>query len=90
MEEYTKGPWVVEPCYRSGYTIWGGTNAKPICVVDTQDDESRYGVIRNEADAHLIATAPQLLEFAEWVLSLKTGGLIEGRAREVIAKAKGE
>ena len=32
---------------------------------------------------------PELLEFAQWVLSLKTGGMIEGKARAVIAKATG-
>jgi hypothetical protein len=42
------------------------------------------------ADALLIAAAPELLEFAEWVLSLKTGGMIEGRARAALAKATGE
>jgi hypothetical protein len=44
----------------------------------------------NPADARLIAAAPELLEFAEWVLSLKTGGMIEGRARAAIAKVTGE
>ena len=42
-----------------------------------------------KANALLIAAAPEMLEFAKWVASLKTGGLIEGRAREVIAKAGG-
>jgi hypothetical protein len=36
----------------------------------------------------LIAAAPELLEFAQWVLSLKTGGMIEARARTAIAKAE--
>lgn len=43
-----------------------------------------------QANARLIAAAPDLLEFAKWVLSLKTGGMIEGRARAAIAKATGE
>jgi hypothetical protein len=41
-------------------------------------------------DARLIEAAPDLLEFAQWVLSLKTGGIIEARARVAIAKAEGQ
>ncbi len=43
-----------------------------------------------EADARLIAAAPDLLEFAEWVLTFKMGGVIDSRARAAIAKATGE
>lgn len=96
MKEHTKGPWVVEPCYRSGYTIWGGTNAEPICVVDTQDDEGRYGVIRNEADAFLIAAAPELLEALQELYEDEGFGRCVTetsaslKAKLAIAKAKGE
>lgn len=38
----------------------------------------------------LIAAAPELLEFAQWILTLRTGGMIEGRARAAIEKATGE
>lgn len=31
----------------------------------------------------------ELMEFAEWVLSLKTGGMIEGCARATISRVKG-
>jgi hypothetical protein len=43
-----------------------------------------------EANARIAAAAPDLLEFAKWVLSLKTGGMIEARARAVVAKAEGD
>jgi hypothetical protein len=42
------------------------------------------------SDARLIEAAPDLLEFAQWVLSMKTGGMIEGRARAAIARATTE
>jgi hypothetical protein len=31
----------------------------------------------------------ELLAFAEWVLSLKTGGMVEGKARAAVASVKG-
>ena len=80
--KHTPGPWRSEPCYRSGYTVWGGTDAVPVCVVDTQDDEGRFGTIKNEADARLIAAAPDLLSFAKLVLRGLESGVV--RAKPVI------
>lgn len=41
-------------------------------------------------NARLIAAAPDLLDFARWVLSINCGATINKRARELIAKATGE
>jgi hypothetical protein len=62
--QHTPGPWTAELCYRSGFTVWGGTKDAPFPVVDTQDEEGRFGAIRGEkaeANARLIAAAPDLL-----------------------------
>lgn len=50
----TKGPWKSMPV-RSGYYIQSAS--VPAVVVDTTDEEGRYGAIANEADAALIAAA---------------------------------
>lgn len=57
----------------------------------SHDVINRFGqsVMQKTRDA-LLAAAPDLLAFAEWVLSLKTGGLIEGKARAAIARATGK
>jgi hypothetical protein len=52
----TPGPWTVDKC-RHGYAV---VSPKAV-IVDTLDDEGRYGPIENEADAHLLAAAPDLL-----------------------------
>ena len=91
MSKHTPGPWRSEPCYRSGYTVWGGTDAVPVCVVDTQDDEGRFGTIKNEADARLIAAAPELLEALKELTGHTnerfTGGVWD-RARAAIKQAE--
>ena len=94
MSKHTPGPWAVRTHWNNdeAYEVYptnGGT--EPSCgewsaIVEVGDD-----CYEDEAKANalLIAAAPEMLEFAKWVASLKTGGLIEGRAREVIAKAGG-
>jgi hypothetical protein len=55
---YTPGPWSAEEC-RSGFAVYA--NKSGDAVVRTEDDEGRYGPIDNEANARLIASAPELL-----------------------------
>lgn len=50
----TKGPWK-SMSVRSGYYIESAS--VPAVVVDTTDEEGRYGAIENEADAAYIAAA---------------------------------
>lgn len=83
--KHTMGPWRSEPCHRSGYTVWGGTDAAPVCVVDTQDYEDRFGTIKNEADARLIAAAPDLLE-ALWVC-MEHNRLHHGNSHNTVIQA---
>ncbi len=85
MSKHTPGPW------HYFETADGRCRVKPLngkyivaecSAMEPQCEEQR-------ANARLIAAAPELLEFAQWVLSLKTGGMIEARARAVVAKAGG-
>jgi hypothetical protein len=84
--QHTPGPWAAEgfdQIYASTGNFYGGL----IMGANGEDIVAQCVLPHN---ARLIAAAPELLEFAEWVLSLKTGGMIEGRARAAIAKATGE
>lgn len=73
----TPGPWKFEA---SNGDDCGMIVGKTRVVCDFATDP-------RASDARLIEAAPDLLEFAQWILSLKTGGMIEGRAREVIDAA---
>jgi hypothetical protein len=57
--KHTPGPWVVDPAVRQGFTVYA---PKEGFIVGTQDEEGRYGAIESEANARLIAAAPDLLE----------------------------
>jgi len=85
--------WVYEAANVEGYIIKAPENWR--YVVDPSDDDERYGPIYREADARLIAAAPELLEALENLLKVHEG---EGgtqhhagdMARAAISKAKGE
>ena len=79
MSKATPGPWVIRETHTHIAVI--GANNETLF----HDDKRIPGVMD---DARLIAAAPDLLDFAKWVLSLNTGGLIERRSKEVIAKAE--
>ena len=88
--KHTPGPWVVDPAVRQGFTVYA---PKEGFIVGTQDEEGRYGAIESEANARLIAAAPDLLALAERIARLPEHGhylaLID-EARAAIAKATGE
>ena len=91
--KHTPGPWVVKSA-RSGFYVESQFDV----IVDSLDVSGRYGAIDDEANARLIAAAPELLEaainVAQWwdsdnKISPKASGVID-RLRAAIAKAKGE
>ena len=88
--KHTQGPWVVDPAVRQGFTVYA---PKEGFIVGTQDEEGRYGAIESEANARLIAAAPDLLALAERIARLPEHGhylaLID-EARAAIAKATGK
>ena len=92
MSKHTPAPWIVEEAYREGFSITAEDNYVVICT----DDEGRYGSILFKEDANLIAAAPELLEALEALLNEPTNSpdylptRLWDRAREAVAKAKGE
>ena len=89
--KHTPGPWVVDPAVRQGFTVYA---PKEGFIVGTQDEEGRYGAIESEANARLIAAAPDLLDALLMVLD--DPNALDGRprtyeyVRAAIAKATGE
>ena len=94
MSKHTPGPWEIkyhpDPCYRY---ISGPEHIALAQVVWRVEEEDRSPDC--EANAHLIAAAPELLEALEMMLEMsEMGGFgkaaAEDVARAAIAKAKGE
>lgn len=87
--KHTPGPWSAEKC-RSGFAVYAYKSGE--AVVQTEDDEGRYGTIANEANARMIAAAPELLDALRLVLA--HDGALTGAdwtaIRAAIAKAEGE
>ena len=94
--KHSKGPW-----HRSGAnTIHSKADRVIVCYVGTADEEVReFNGERFEADAALIAAAPDLLEACEQALlwlgdgnpaSNYPGDVVRGRMRAAIKKARGE
>jgi hypothetical protein len=88
--KYTPGPWSADEC-RSGFAVYAYKSGD--VVVRTEDEEGRYGAIDNEANARLIAAAPELLEALQEIIIAADG---EGwsqldasftKARAAISKA---
>lgn len=74
--KHTPGPWVVDPAVRQGFTVYA---PKEGFIVGTQDEEGRYGAIESEANARLIAAAPDLLDALLMVLD--DPNALDGRPR---------
>ena len=102
MSQHTPGPWIVD-ALGYGYDI---SAPEARCLITTSSDPKMvWGAIGREADARLIAAAPELLEAIEAAIASGmvpgesiTGGpgakTQQGKAaamlRAAIAKAKGE
>jgi hypothetical protein len=85
MSKHTPGPWCMESFFHGQYDVYS----------EVTDDFISGGTI-SEADARLIAAAPDLLEALEKVVSFVDAGQgtwtveEQQKARAAIAKAKGE
>ena len=94
MSKHTPGPWEIKPHFDPAYRHISGPKHKALAqVVWCVDEEERSPDC--EANAHLIAAAPELLEALEMMLEMsEMGGFgkaaAEDVARAAIAKAKGE
>ena len=87
--QHTPAPWSVGP--------WFDNFGEPELIIEHKSDAGNLviavalgGLVGQEANANLISAAPDLLEFAQWILTLKMGGLIDARAIDVINKATGK
>lgn len=93
--KHVPGPWEIEAAVRTGYTVYNKTTG---FIVGCQDEEGRYGAIASEADARLIAAAPDLLEALQQVLhhfvpmqgNLQIEREVIAQAHAAINKATGE
>lgn len=92
MTKHTPGPWWADTgCRCENITIYGTEtgDAVDVCDVVYRGDE-----IQIEANARLIAAAPDLLAALELILTAEERGFgadyIKGCARAAIAKAKGK
>lgn len=80
---YTPGPWKAEKWHKgNGFAVYANTEREPIWIVDC---------IEYEANANLIAAAPELLEAAEFLLNTtrmitENDNIIKG-ARTMLIKA---
>lgn len=89
MSKYTPGPWVARAARELGWLIFADDDE----VVESLDSRERYGTIHSEADAHLIAAAPDLLEALEQVFKVMKDDMpvaLKKVCYETIEKAKGE
>lgn len=104
MKNHTPGPWsVYDPCYGAcpvgamPCTPDGCHENHPVGMRAVRGPSSSDGgdiEFMSEADASLVATAPDLLEMLEEILADREAWQIgkdtRDRARRAIAKAKGE
>jgi hypothetical protein len=95
MSKHTKGPWEVDKIAsmhvqsgRRGVCSTGGYSNNQECPIKIEEE--------NQANAHLIAAAPDMLEALEEVLNIKDYDTAEKceevreKARAIVAKARGE
>lgn len=103
MSEYTKGPWTFEPPW-SGFSTIRGQNGELVFGIAAGGAEEKQPDNVCEANASLIAAAPDLLEaleaFLNWYVHFVNSGDagfwdpekddIVIKARSALSKAKGE
>ena len=85
--EHTKGPWAVNPT-SAQVDAFVGVKPLPICQLLWPTDERTEA--ETEANAHLIAAAPDLLAALKRIVVVADRATVEfDRARAAIAKAEG-
>lgn len=87
MSKHTPGPWIVRQCGGNGYS-----GQKGYAIDFNEDQEQVADFVYEEADAHLIAAAPDLLEALQEIAEYPALDALEMKriARNAIAKARGE
>lgn len=88
MNKHTPKPWIAREVNGAG---WPGQRG--FAIDFNEDQEQVVDFVYEEADAHLIAAAPDMLEALEAALTILTdsvGDFDYDKAIAAIAKAKGE
>ena len=92
MSNHTPGPWEIKRHFDPGYKFISAPKHSHLAqVVWCMEDEGRSPEC--EANAYLIAAAPELLEALDKIIGLaKVGRMVHviNTAKAAIAKAKGE
>jgi hypothetical protein len=92
MSKHTPGPWQIKRHFDPGYKFISAQKHTALAqVVWCMEDEDRSPEC--EANAHLIAAAPELLEALEKVFTVMNDDMPVGLRKvwyEAIAKARGE
>lgn len=88
MSKHTPGPWVASHIGETGFS-------RSVPVYQVRSSDPQYTAIvdaAGEADARLIAAAPELLEVLKYVMTAHGEQLTDAfdKAWEVIAKAEGQ
>lgn len=88
VNDATPGPWEARSS-RQG--CWVSADCDPWTVVGTEDDEGRYGAIKIDANAVLIALTPTLAaELITARAKLETAEKIKAAYEELLATVQGE
>ncbi len=87
--EHTKGPWHVEPDLTGGKPSVR-TNSGSVIATMTTTDVNPVTRAHDEANARLIAAAPELLEALERILGESHNPVVERIAQDAIKAAKGD
>ena len=108
-EKFTPGPWYIKPSEAIPSPYWGPTSSTRITILDKPGGQyqSRHVIAqvakgngRGEANAALIAAAPEMYEFIRWIRSVQGQCAIMkwrkflpeilDKADEILHKAEGE
>ena len=95
MGKYTPGPWTVDESHINGAINAGKRHVALANFYNCHDEEVRVTREQQEANAQLIASAPDLLDAAQTALECLEGGgfgkaYAEDVLRAAIRKAEGE
>ena len=94
MSEFTKGPWEIYYEGSGDYLVVQSESRDEVCGVSRPDAHFMHvgkGAPINEANASLIAAAPDMYELLKaWLHHFGSTNDMSGRTREVLAKAEGK
>ena len=83
MPEFTPGEWEIQEYVPEGITL----NGKEYAIYSTQE-EAPLALVVSEADARLIAAAPEMYALLKLVKDYKTDTIwdVQYRARQILAR----